>query len=234
MSKMYHLQPRVYDAEDILQLSDQVSLPIGVWEELMDSHPDENPILIEVGETVLGRIYPDNDLEADTMRLPSWMWSHLGEPTPDMWIPIRMKRASRVGKVVLRARQETTVTGVEEPIQMLTNALTGSLANPSWACLTMGAELPLACGVFDVIDLKDTSQNPIPYGCILDCDVNLEFIRALDAEPEPPVVVPSAPPAMEENDTFPLFPPSIITPNPLSTKKFVPFTGKGHRLDGKA
>jgi hypothetical protein len=107
---------------------------------------------------------------------------------------------------------------------MLTDALSGSGGNLSWSCLSTGAELPLACGTFDVMEIRSLEDFPVSAATILDCDVNLEFVPALDApasasapasanaEPEPEPEPPAPPVKAEE------------------TKGFVPFSGVGRRL----
>lgn len=191
---MYLLQPTIYESEDPLHQSDQISVSPDIWSEIyetsMSSIRNNIPVFFSVHDgEVIGRIRPDTGLRGtDSMRIPLWMWMRLGAPDPDYWVMCSVLQAiPKAGKIVLRARVEATLTAVDNPVEMLTIALSGQGANPSWACLNTGSELPLSCGVFDVMDMIDAGGNHISYGSILDTDVNLELIPALDhVDPPPP------------------------------------------------
>ncbi len=191
---MYLLQTTIYESEDPLHQSDQISVSPDIWSEIYETSmtPLRNNMQIffsvHDGE-VIGRIRPDTALRGtDSIRIPLWMWMRLGAPDPDYWVSCSVMQAiPKAGKIVLRARVEATLTAVDNPVEMLTMALSGQGANPSWACLNMGSELPLSCGVFDVMDMIDVDGNHISYGSILDTDVDLELIPALDhIDPPPP------------------------------------------------
>jgi hypothetical protein len=91
-------------------------------------------------------------------------------------------------------------------LEEMTAALSGS-----WSCLSVGAELALACGVYDVIAIQAADGTDVPAACILDCDVNLDLVcPAVEPVPEP-----------EEIDFSQMF----SLPKPTGA-----FTGRGHRL----
>lgn len=196
---MYLLQLTVYESEDPLHQSDQISVSPDIWSEIYEtsSTPLRNniPIFFSLNEgEVIGRIRPEPGLRGtDSIRIPLWMWMRLGTPEPDYWMTCNvLPTIPQAGTITLRARVEASLTSVEDPVGMLTAALSGQGANPSWACLNMGAELPLRCGVFDVMDILDVEGNHVSYGAILDTDVHLELIPALDhSEIPPPPPTPS-------------------------------------------
>lgn len=189
---MYLLQPTIYESEDPLHQSDQITVSSDIWSEIYETSAalrDNTPIFFSLNDDELVcRIRPDTALRGtDSMCMPMWMWMRLGAPDPDYWMTCRVcPTIPQISTVTLRARVETTLTSVEDPVEMLTAALSGQGDNPSWACLNVGSELPLTCGVFDVMDLLDTQGNHVSSGCILDRDVHLELLPALDHDVPPP------------------------------------------------
>lgn len=206
---MYLLQLTIYETGDALHQSDQISVSPDIWSEIYEtsSVPLRNniPIFFSLNEgEVIGRIRPDIGLQGtDSIRIPLWMWMRLGAPEPDYWMTCNvLPTIPQVGTITLRARVEATLTSVEDPVGMLTTALSGQGENPSWACLNMGAELPLSCGVFDVMDILDIEGNHVSYGAILDTDVHLELIPALDHVVPPPPPTPAFPILRQHTPSF--------------------------------
>jgi hypothetical protein len=223
-----YLMLTVYETASELNTSDQITVPADVWTALDEGHDGAGPIFVEVGGVgsgVVGRLrpaFPSEVLSGDSCRLPQWMWMRLGAPAgtdDDCWIELTRILLPIATSVTLRARTEASITGVADPVAMLTEALSG-VTGLSWACLSVGAELPLSCGVFDIIEIRSTVGTvvvtTVPYACILNCDVNLELVPALDHRPPSPPSPPS--PFQEEEE-------------PSAGKKgFIPFSGLGRRL----
>ena len=222
----------VYEADSEMNRSDQITVPADLWTTLDRDHEGDQPIFVELGQEggVVGRLrpaIPSEGLSNDSCRVPHWMWMRLGCPAgsdDECWVPLTPCDLPTAGTLILRARREADVTESVDPVAMLTDALSGSGGNLSWSCLSTGAELPLACGTFDVMEIRSLEDFPVSAATILDCDVNLEFVPALDApasasapasanaEPEPEPEPPAPPVKAEE------------------TKGFVPFSGVGRRL----
>ena len=211
-----------------MNMSDQITVPADLWTALdKDREDPERPIFVVVGETELvGRLrpaVPSEGLSGDACRLPDWMWRliYSSRVEGDQWIGLTVCELPMAGTIVLRARQEASLTQMDDPVAMLTAALSGA-TGPSWATLSTGSELPLSCGVFDVMEVQSVEGFPVSAACILDCDVNLEIVRALDRPPTPePQVRPLTP----------IPPPTPTLPPPQETKKgFIPFSGVGRRL----
>jgi len=216
---MSYLIPTTYPPESELNMSDQITIPAELWTTLDQEHSSGTPIFVVLDSGAVGRLrpaVPADHLSGDSCRLPEWMHRMLipQERDDDTWVSLGVCELPTAGTVVLRARQEATLTGSADPVAMLTAALSGS-DGLSWACLTTGSELPLACGVFDVMEIRSVEDFVVPAACILDCDVNLEIVRALDRQPTP---VPEPEPEPE--------------PEPTQVGKFVPFSGVGRRLGG--
>jgi hypothetical protein len=207
---MYLLQPTIYETEDPLHQSDQITVSPDIWSEIYETSAalqNNTPIFFSVNDDELVcRIRPDTALRGtDSMCMPMWMWMRLGAPDPDYWMTCRVcPTIPHIATVTLRARVEASLTSVEDPVEMLTAALSGQGDNPSWACLNVGSELPLTCGVFDVMDLLDTQGNHVSSGCILDRDVHLELLPALDhvLEPVPPPPTPAFPILRQHTPSF--------------------------------
>jgi hypothetical protein len=204
-----------YNYNTPLDQSDQVTVPADVWEQMDKGHDGNGPIFVSLdggGEGSVGRLrpaVPSDHLQADECRIPTWLWQHMGEPNPvDAWVPLTPIVVPDAGAITLRPRKEATLTTIGDPVTVLSAELSGSGGGMSWACVNVGAELPLSIGVFDVMDIRDTQGLPVSAACILDLDVTLELMSALDHVPTPP-------------------PARLIPP---SGKGYTPFGGKGHRL----
>lgn len=245
----------VYEPDSEFNRSDQILVPAAVWERFDREHQSGGgwPIFVEIGQPgwqgdVVGRIrpaVPSDRLAADCCRVPSWMWMRLGAPAgadEDCWFSLEARPLPQVGRIVLRAREEITVTGAADPVAMLTAELTGGGGGLSWACLCAGAELPLSCGVFDVIDVISCEGYPVPAACILDCDVDLELVPALDHvdPPRAPTPPPAPTPVLAPEQTT-MLPASIVAASAAMARPpsrrthhgppgFVPFSGTGRRL----
>ena len=109
-----------------------------------------------------------------------------------------------MGSVKLRPRRAAILADLVEPLVHLTEELTGGVSGQSWACITAGAELPLVCGEFDVLEITSIEGYPVQAACILNLDVDLEIEPALDI---PPVTLPIA-----RVPTPPPSPPAILMP----------------------
>lgn len=213
-----YLLTRTYPADCDLNMSDQITVPADVWTLLDNGSP---PIFVTVGDSTVGRLrpaVPSDELGNDSCILPEWMWRLIDSPDPDTWISIQVCTLPTADTILLRAREESSLLSMDDPVATLSAALSGA-SGPSWACLSMGAELPLACGVFDVMEIRTSDDQIVSSACILDCDVNLEIMPALDHRPPVPEPVPE---------------PRVPTPPPPPptrfTKGFVPFSGVGRRL----
>lgn len=211
----------VYDEGSDLNGSDQITVPAEVWTAFDRDHVGGGPIFADVGDAV-GRLrpaIPSDALAGDSCRVPRWLGRRLGySEDEESWTPLTVCQLPTAGTLVLRARREADVTGSPDPVAMLTAALSGT-GGLSWSCLSVGSELPLPCGTFDVMEIR-AAEESVPAACILDCDVNLEFAVALDhVEPE------------EESEPEPT---PIATPPwvPAPAKGFIPFSGVGNRLGG--
>jgi hypothetical protein len=223
-----YLQMTIYESNTALAKSDQITVPASVWEEL-DSDA-AGPIYVQVGEegTVIGRIIPatpSDALAADTCRIPEWMWMRMGAPESETWLALRVTATPpTVDRLVLRAQKEAMLLALGDPVQVLTACLSGAGGSPSWSCLTEGMELPLECGSFDVVALHTEDGSSLQHGSILDTDVKLEFVPALDyVEPVP----------VERSST-----PVPQIPSPYRSvagvpRGFIPFSGTGRRLGSK-
>lgn len=231
-----YLNLTVYEPDSELHRSDQVLVPSTVWEAFDRDHEGHGPIFVEVGDADSGGVgrlrpaVPTDGLAADACRVPEWMWMRLGAPAghdDDCWIGLTARMLPTAGTITLRARREATVTGSEDPVAMLTAALSGSEGGLSWSCLCAGSELPLSCGDFDVMEILSIEGFPVPAATILDCDVNLELAPALDHVPTPP---PSPPPAAAPLDFATMMPLPPAAPLRGAPKGFVPFSGVGRRL----
>lgn len=231
----HYLQMTVYEPNTALNRSDQIIVPGDLWAQLDAERTHPGPIYVTVGEEggVIGRIIPatpSDALSADTCRIPEWMWMRLGAPEGDSWLALTiMPPPPAVDRLVLRAQKEATLLTLGDPVQVLSECLSGSHGS-SWSCLTEGMELPLECGSFDVVGLYDIDGEGLQHGSILDTDVKLEFVPALDyVEP----VHVARPPTPIQQITSPF--PQITSPyKPVSgvPRGFMPFSGEGRRLGG--
>jgi len=255
---------RCYDEGSELHLSDQITVPGRIWDELYRIAHDGSarPLFVELGgggersettggERVVGRLRPavfgDRDVDEtgseELVLLPLWMWLQLGAPDPDFWLRMARVDLPDAGAITLRPRRMATLQDLSganvDPVAVLTEALTGGGGGPSWACLSAGAELPLAVGDFDIVRVEDLLGQAVPAACILNLDVVLELEPALDT----PVLRPVTP-VMREPSPVPMPEPVVATQSqppasqpPASQRRFgahprgfVPFSGAGHRL----
>ena len=237
-----------------LHRSDQITVPVRTWRNLYHGHEGgERPLFVDVRtgadqwRPLVARLRPAGigDLDDDHMcRVPDWMWLHLGAPEEGTWVTVEVTMVADVGTAVLRPRQ--TLGSEDDPVALLTAALTGSGGEASWAVLCAGAELPLWCGMFDVVGLQTLGGTDMAVGCILDHDVTLELEPALDT----PVVRPPTPPPspsplllpsvaapsgiahpQQSGMSFPGMAAAVATPPPSGPRRgYVPFGGTGHTL----
>jgi len=195
-------------------MSDQIEVPVALWSSLAEKG---NPVFVEVGESgVVGRLHPGS-LEADSCRVPRWMLERLGIEVGS-WILLTVRPLVTATSITLRAREEATLMEMVEPIECLT-----AILSEGWACLSVGSELPLPIGTFDIMEIRDVDGVAVPAASILNTDVVLELIPALDHVESPIGVVesPAAPAA-------PAAPASKTRSG--SVVGFVPFSGKGYTL----
>jgi len=207
-----YLQVILYDADSELHRSDQVTVPTTFWQECMQRHEGPRPVFVSLGDGVAARIRPGAMNE--TCQMPEWLWVRIGAPE---WTAVEIAEVPDAGRITLRARKEASLTGVPDALGMLAAALSGADGSPSWAVLTVGSELPLTCGVFDIMGLQSCEDFPVTSACILNLDLDLELVPALDyvEEVPAPVVAPTAP-AAKSVSRF--------------AKTFEPFSGVGRRL----
>jgi hypothetical protein len=207
----------VYSQDCELNMSDQITIPADVWT-MLDT--GSLPMFAAIGDSsVVGRLRPavvGDELANDSCLLPQWLWRMTDSNEPETWLSIRVCELPMAGTIVLRARHEATLVDMEDPVAVLSASLSGS-NGPSWSCLSTGAELPLLCGTFDIMEIRDSEGNSVPAACILDCDVNLEIMTALDHVERPPTPVPAPIPLIQH-------------PKTSATTRFVPFSGVGRRL----
>lgn len=171
--------------------SDQVMVPAGFWEDLHRNHSGGRPIFVAISETaeglydssgsVVGRIRPGLSGE-ETCLVPDWMWLRLGAPEDDFWCVVGERPIADAGQITLRPRRSATLADSIDPLGMLTAVLSGAAGGGEhgWACLMSSMELPLACGVFDVVEIMSLDGFSISVACILDMDVRLDLLPALD------------------------------------------------------
>ncbi len=240
----FYLRPCTYLPESDAARSDLVTVSRDVWAAFDRARiafsggsgvSRDAPLFVSVGGLV-GRLQVATDvdgLEEDECRIPLWMNTLLGY---EEWVcvarcdPTKLPTASLL---VLRARREAVVLALSDPAMELAAALMGHTGGPSWAALTVGQELALDCGVFDVMGLRSGSASgpgsEVTSACILNTDLRVEFVPALDH-----VRPPTPPPA---RDAEPVLIPStndlVVPTSRGKTSAFVPFSGKGYRLDGK-
>jgi hypothetical protein len=230
-----------YVVDSDLNRSDQITVPVRTWQNLYHEHEGgERPLFVNVQCglqewcPLIARIRPAGigELEDEhSCLIPDWMWIHLGAPDSGTWLTLEVTTVADVGTVVLRPRTAAVLADLEDPVASLTAELSGGTGIHSWSVLCVGAELPLGCGVFDVMGLRSVGGAEMAAGCILDHDVTLE----LDATTDAPIVRPPTPPPS---------PPSVLLPdtqmggmsfpgmNQIHRGRgqggFIPFGGTGH------
>jgi len=193
----YLLATRYADSSE-LNLSDQITIPGSLWESLSSSSSSSSdcPIFVEVIEEsgVVGRIVPGISSVADSCQLPEWMWRRLGlDPDgEETYIGLTVTPLSLAATVTLRAREETILTDLgDAALETLSAALSGAYG-PSWACLSVGSELPLAIGIFDVMAIRSAEED-MTMASILNTDVILDLMPALDHVDTPTPATPPKP-----------------------------------------
>jgi len=151
-----YLDVLVYDKSD-QNMSDQIQVPLELWEQLATSN--DTPTFMRINGSAVGRIVP---AEIRGCRIPSWMWSLVGEPTE--FVELEVVTLPIATSISLKPRDRET-TSLED--------MTAALS--SWSCLSVGAELPLISGTYDIISIQ-AAGTEVSAACILDCDVNLDLI----------------------------------------------------------
>ncbi len=226
MTSVY-LQPEVSEMG-----VDQILVPAEVWSQF----DVVGSMFASVGDTGLyGRLCPatpEDGLPADSCRVPLWMYERIDK---DSWLSLTAAQLDTVTHLVLRARCEADVLAMDDPVLVLSTELS------AWAVLSTGQELRLPCGVFDVIELH-TRLGPSAAGCILDTDVTLEFVPALDAA-RPPTPIPHiSPPFSFSSPTTPTsttsqksteFAFQTVPKKKRNSGGFIPFSGTGYTLGGR-
>ena len=247
---MTYLLATRYTEGSELNLSDQITIPGSLWESLAasgSSGGSSNPVFVEVGEEsgVVGRIVPGiaSTISEDAAQLPRWMIERLGLAIDsDCWISLTVTPLRTAATITLRAREESMLTDLgPEPLEALSAALSGAYG-PSWACLSVGSELPLVIGIFDIMGIRSADDEPLTMASILNTDVNLDIMPALDHVDTPvPVTPPKPAPSPTPAAPQPLQQPSQMQinqqqpsqeqrPRAGSVVGFVPFSGRGYRL----
>jgi hypothetical protein len=230
-----YLNVCTYDATS-LSHGDQILVPSRVWTAFDEDHEGTGPIFVSLGDGVIGRLRPAtpaDHLDEDSCRVPQADWIRLGAPMiGERWITLEPLRLPIVGSITLRARREAYFTALADPVATLSAEISAT-----WACISNGAELTLPCGIFDVMDLHDVSGATIPAGCLLDTDVNLEIVPALDSVPQQRPLTPHPSPF-----TTPVY-GSSSSSNAVDQLSFLPslqqplsdprFPGRGYRLGDK-
>jgi hypothetical protein len=212
----------VYDETSPLAVGDQILVPTRVWTAFDENHSGTGPIFVRVGdEGLVGRLRPATSadgLDGDCCRVPTAMWIRLGAPMPDeQCVHISAEYLPIVGSITLRAHRERSLTELVDPVVTLSTEIAAN-----WSCVSEGQEIVLPCGTFDVMSLADGGGNRITAGSILNTDVNLELVPALDHRSPPATPMPT--PAMGPTAT-----PSSSLPN-LTTDVSSRFIGRGYRL----
>jgi hypothetical protein len=193
---------RRYNEGDEMNLSDQLTVHSRVWEDLHRDHDGFRPLFVEVaelgitGDSPVGRLHPSagsSSVALDTCIIPEWMWMRLGAPI-EMWVSLRPIDLPDAGSIRLRPRDSRVLAILENPLEALTDALSGSMGTPSWACLCTGSELPLSIGTFDILGLESIEGYPVSSACILNLDVNLDLEEAPTPVRRPPTPIPIASP----------------------------------------
>jgi hypothetical protein len=206
-------------------------IPTQVWRAFDAKHNGTGPIFVCVssgdGEQIyaVGRLRPataTDSLDDDCCRIPTSDWIRMGAPMPgDLWATITAATdIQTVGTITLRPHREQSLMELDDPVVTLSAEISAG-----WACVMEGAELVLPCGTFDIVGLKNGRGASMKAGCILNTDVILELVPALDAVESPPAPRPT-----------PTFGPSFS--NAAATMPALPetpcsdprFPGRGYRL----
>jgi hypothetical protein len=215
-----------YDDESSLCHGDQILVPTRVWTAFDAKHRGSGPIFVSVcgdegDETgIVGRLrpaVPADSLDEDCCRIPTADWMRLGAPMPgDLWTHVSATTLPTVGTITLRAHKERSLTALADPVVTLSAEIAAG-----WSCVTQGSELVLPCGSFDVMGLEDLGGSRIHAGCILNTDVVLELVPALDHRPPTPMPTPI---------TTPVFGASLPSFSNAASIEDPRFPGRGYRL----
>lgn len=224
MNTSVYLMTHVYPDGSEFHPSDQISVSADIWESFHVGWESERPLFFRIGSAIC-RMRPDTEVPYDTCRIPDWLWLQLGTPGPDDWISVAPETIPDAKRLVLRAFTERSLTDMEDPVTTLTLALSGA-DGPGWSCLNRGAELPLACGNFSIVDILDEEERSVEAACILNVDLELDIVPAADARPATPIPAPTEPLGVPAT---PLIPSPSPSPSPYRNG-FVPFSGVGRRL----
>jgi hypothetical protein len=187
--------------------TDQIQVPLAVWEQYATS--DDTPTFMRVNGSAVGRIVPAEIQNA--CRIPAWMWSLCGEPTD--FVELESVVLPIATSITLKPRIEGVVD-----LEIMSAAISAS-----WACLSVGATLQLACGTYDIISIL-AADTEVPAACILDCDVVLDlvdFVNQGQEETHNDIIEPVPVPETEPIDFSQMF-----TPKAEPTK----FPGQGRTL----
>jgi hypothetical protein len=229
--KPMYLQSMMYPDDSEFQRSDQISVSADVWECFHSGWESERPLFVRIGidsdASVVCRLRPDTETPLDMCQIPEWLWLQMGAPSPDDWISIRIVKIPVAKRLVLRSYIEKTLTDMEDPVATLTLALSGAEGH-GWSCLNRGADLPLACGNFSIVDILDEEDISIPAACILDIDLELDIVPAVNAVSpivRPPTPIPEDIPVVDHVPIMTQTPPQHAHRN-----GFIPFSGVGRRL----
>jgi hypothetical protein len=184
---MTYLLKNMYETGSELNLTDQITVPAAVWE-AMAASTEKGPTFVEVGEDsgVFGRIVPGTS--GDACAIPEWMNDRLEEcEDEECWIALFASALPLAGTITLRARQEATLTELQDDAI----ATLSAVLSDSWSCLSVGSALPLTIGTFDVMEIRTEDVEAVTEASILDTDVILDLIPALD-HVTPPIVAATA------------------------------------------
>ncbi len=223
----------VYPEDSEFHRSDQISVAADVWESFHAGWESERPLFVGIrngsgGENgAVCRLRPSTETPFDSCQIPEWLWLHLGAPGPDDWLSIFPENIHDAKRLVLRAYTENSLTDMEDPVATLTLALSGA-DGPSWSCLNRGADLPLACGTFSIVDILDEEERSVSAACIIDVDLELDIAPAVNARTRETSPVVRSPTPVPDEIQY-LSPPSLPQ-FPVHRNGFVPFSGVGRRL----
>jgi hypothetical protein len=152
--------------------------------------------------------------------MPEWLWHQIAPSYEDeeTWVSVVATVPHFVEKLVLQPHCHRDVLAMEDPVATLAAQITGD-GSGGWGSLTVGASLMLPCGSFNVMGITDLNGEEVSAGCILDRDINLDFMPALDYVPPP---LPQPPVVLDSH--------SPIFGSSSAPAGFVPFSGAGYRL----
>lgn len=196
----------IYDDPN-LNMSDQIQVPLPFWEKHATS--SDTPTFMRVNGFAVGRIVPAEIY--DSCRIPTWMWSLIGEPIE--FIELERVTLPIATSITLKPR----IPGEPVALEDMTAALSAS-----WSCLSVGAELRLICGTYDIISIL-AADTEVPAACILDCDVDLVLLDEVkQGEVKQVERAAAIEPVHEEIDFSQMF----------TAPKVDYFPGQGRRLGG--